>query len=188
MKKFTKPLIVIATLVGLGVIGSVMDRSSGAIALRAEGGPSVTIGSPLPLPVTATVTQPIQVTQVIGPGQLPGNNNLLLYVVPVKKRLVVEHFSSEVTAPSTATVNRYVLSVADPNNPGSVSFAHFIAPVFSAPCGTCVSGQVETIASQPIRMYVEAGKALVVNITFSAAVDAHTGGIFSASGYLVDAL
>ncbi len=103
MKNLMKPLLVIAVLVGLGVIGPVMDRRSSVVALRADGGPSVTIGSPLPLPVTATVTQPIQVEQAIGAGHLTGLSGIfVLYVVPAKKRLVVEHFSSDVgVAPTT---------------------------------------------------------------------------------------
>jgi len=47
---------------------------------------------------------------------------------------------------------------------------------------------VRTVASQPIRMYVEAGQALVVNVEFGGAADVHTFGFFSVSGYLVDAL
>ena len=85
-------------------------------------------------------------------------------------------------------MNRYLLSVApDPGNPSTINFAHFIAPAFSSPCGTCASGQVEVVASLPIRMYVEAGQALVVAIAFSGSVGPSAFAFFSVSGYLIDA-
>ena len=86
------------------------------------------------------------------------------------------------------TVNRYLLGVApDPGNPSTVNFAHFIAPAFSSPCGLCVGGQVEVIASQPIRMYVESGQALVVGVVFSGSVGPSAFAFLSVSGYLIDA-
>jgi hypothetical protein len=89
---------------------------------------------------------------------------------------------------SGTTVNRYLLGVApDPGTPSTVNFARFIAPTFSSPCGSCVSGQVEVVASQPLRMYVEAGQALVVAITFSGSVGPSAFAFLSVSGYLIDA-
>jgi len=115
-------------------------------------------------------------------------SNFVLYVVPKGKRLVVEHFSSEAGVMSGTTVNRYILAIAnDPSNPGKGSFDHFIPPSFSSPCGTCVGGQVEVVASQPICIYVEAGQALVANISFSGAVGPNAFVFLSASGYLVNA-
>jgi hypothetical protein len=43
-------------LIALGSIGTVMNRGSSPVALRADGGPTVTIGSPIPLPVTGGLT------------------------------------------------------------------------------------------------------------------------------------
>lgn len=148
--------------------------------------PTVILGSPLPLPTTASIKQPIQVN---GGGSITGLGlNFTLYVVPVGKRLIVEHFSSEAGVVSGTTVNRYLLGVApDPSNPGTVNFAHFVAPAFSSPCGTCVSGQSEVVASQALRMYVEAGQALVVGITFSGSVGPNAFAFASVSGYLIDA-
>jgi len=148
--------------------------------------PTVTLGSPIPLPTTALIKQPIQVE---GGGSVTGLGlNSTLYVVPAGKRLIVEHFSSEAGMVSGTTVNRYLLGVApDPGNPSTVNFAHFIAPTFSSPCGTCASGQVEVVASQPIRMYVEAGQALVVGVAFSGSVGPSGFAFLSVSGYLIDA-
>ena len=137
-----------------------------------------------PVPVTATVNEPVQ---AISEASLSGPTNVVIYVVPAHRRLVVEHFSSELGVASTTSVNRYSLGVAsDPSMPGGVRFSHFIAPAFSSPCGTCVAGQVEVVASQPIRMYVEAGEALVVNVTFSGPVGPDSFGFFSVSGYMID--
>ena len=148
--------------------------------------PTVIIGSPIPLPTTASIKQPIQVQ---GGGSVSGLGlNTTLYVVPAGKRLIVEHFSSEAGMASGTTVNRYLLGVApDPGNPSTVNFAHFIAPTFTSPCGSCVGGQVEVVASQPIRMYVEAGQALVVGITFSGSVGPSAFAFLGVSGYLIDA-
>ena len=148
--------------------------------------PTVILGSPIPLPTTASIRQPIQVQ---GGGSVTGLGlNSTLYVVPAGKRLIVEHFSSEAGMVSGTTVNRYLLGVAPvPGNPGTINFAHFIAPTFSSPCGSCVSGQVEVVASQPIRMYVEAGQALVVAVALSGSGGPSAFAFLSVSGYLVDA-
>ena len=135
-------------------------------------------------PKATTDTEPIQASVL---AQLSGPTNAVLYVVPTGKRLVVEHFSSEAGVSATTTVNRYVLGIApDPNVPGGTRFAHYLPPSFSSPCGTCSLGQVEVVASHSVRMYVEAGEALVVNITFSAAVGPDAFAFYSVSGYLVD--
>ena len=148
--------------------------------------PTVILGSPIPLPTTASIRQPIQVQ---GGGSVTGIGlNSTLYVVPAGKRLIVEHFSSEAGMVSGTTVNRYLLGVApDPGNPSTVNFAHFIAPAFSSPCGLCVGGQVEVVASQPIRMYVEAGQALVVAVALSGSGGPSAFAFLSVSGYLIDA-
>ena len=166
----------------------------------------VTIAGPLPLPVTGDVTvingptepvptrdvdnparQPIQAEAVAGSGTLTGPANFVLFTVPAGKRLVVEHFSSEVGIDQTASVNRYVLGIApDPNQPGNSTFGHFLAPSYHSPCGTCGAGTELFVASQPIRMYVDAGNALVVNIAFSGSVGSNGFGFFRVTGYLVD--
>ncbi|HEY7390693.1 MAG TPA: hypothetical protein VH640_19405 [Bryobacteraceae bacterium] len=186
MKILTGSLAAMAVLLGLGAMGGIWEGGpAAAVVHAADGGPSTPAASPLSLPVTATVNQPVQVTQG---GIVSGPANFVLYTVPKGKRLIVEHFSSEAGMQTGTTVNRYILGVAnDPNNPGTVSFNHFIAPSFSSPCGTCVAGQVEVVASQPIRMYVEAGQALVVAVTFSGPVGANAFVFLSASGYLVNA-
>jgi len=131
--------------------------------------------------------RPIQASAAAGSGELTGPANFVLFTVPAGKRLVVEHFSSQVGIASTASVNRYVLGIApDPGQPGNSIFAHFLAPTYHSPCGTCGEGTELFIASQPIRMYVNAGHALVVNITFSGDVGSSGFGFFAVTGYLVD--
>jgi len=159
-------------------------RSRAAAALVGASFLTLTVGAPPVLAKTAG-NEPVQVTVVAHP---TGPTNSVLYVVPAGKRLVVEHFSSEVGVAADTTVNRFVLAVApDPSTPGNNRFAHFLPPTFSSPCGTCASGQVEVVASHAVRMYVEAGEALAVNITFSAAVGPDAFAFYSVSGYLVDA-
>ena len=159
-------------------------RSRAAAALVGASFLTLTVGPPPALAKTAG-NEPVQVTVVAHP---TGPTNSVLYVVPAGKRLVVEHFSSEVGVAPDTTVNRFSLAVAaDPSTPGNVRFSHFLPPNFSAPCDTCSSGQVEIVASHAVRMYVEAGEALVVNIVFSAAVGPNAFAFYSVSGYLVDA-
>jgi hypothetical protein len=159
-------------------------RSRAAAALACAAFLTLTVASSPALAKTAA-NEPVQATVVAHP---TGPTNSVLYVVPAGKRLVVEHFSSEVGVAADTTVNRFVLGVApDPSTPGGTRFAHFLPPNFSAPCDTCSSGQVEVVASHAVRMYVEAGEALVVNIVFSAAVGPNAFAFYSVSGYLVDA-
>ena len=181
MTFFTRSVMIVAVLLGLANIGWILERSTNAVTVHAAGGgPSVTLEGPLPLPVTTTATRPIQVTQ-FGQTTAPGIN-LVLYVVPAGKRLIVEHFSSEATVTSGTIVSRYILGVAkDPQNPGTASFSHFIS-AFSPACSTCA-----IVASQPIRMYVEAGQALVSNVAFTGVIGPTASVFVSASGYLVDA-
>ncbi len=131
--------------------------------------------------------RPVQAERAAVAGELHGGDNFVLFIVPEGKRLVVEHFSSEVGIASSASVNRYVLGIAsDPSEPGMSSFSHFVAPSYHSPCGTCGEGVELFVASQPIRMYVDAGKALVVNITFSGGVGGSAFGFFAISGYLIN--
>jgi hypothetical protein len=139
-----------------------------------------------PVPVKAVAPEPLQAT---GGGLFTGparGLNFLIYTVPAGKRLVVEHFSSEVGVAATTSVNRLSLGAApNPGAPGGVRFSHYVPPSYSSPCGTCSPGQSEVITSTPIRLYVEAGEGVVVNVTFSADV-ADGFGFFSVSGYLID--
>ena len=142
--------------------------------------------TPLPIrDVDNPARQPIQVETFVNIVNV--GTNAVLFTVPSGKRLVVEHFSSELGIATGTSVNRYLLAVAnDPAQPGLTAFAHFIPPAFHAPCGTCAAGTDEWVASQPIRMYVDAGKTLVVNVTLSGFPGPSAPAFFSASGYLVD--
>src|SRR5262249_28793346 len=132
---------------------------------------------------------PLQVGVAQGLGQFTGFP-FVIFTVPPGKRLVVEHFSSGVGLATGTAVGRYSLGVADnPAQPGTESFGHFIPPASHAPCGNCVAGTELFVASQPIRMYVDAGKALVVSVSgtwFSNRPGPNAFAFFSVSGYLVD--
>jgi hypothetical protein len=180
----------LATLLLLFVVAFVLVAPH-----RAEAGKPasdvVVINDPTqPIPtrdVDTPATQPIQAQAVAPLGTLTGPANFVLFTVPAGKRLVVEYFSSQVGIASTASVDRYALVIApDPGQPGNASFAHYVAPAFHSPCGTCAGTTELFVASQPIRMYVDTGQALVVNISFSGAVGPSGFGFFGFSGYLVD--
>jgi len=111
----------------------------------------------------------------------------VVFTVPPGKRLVVEHFSSEVGVPTGTVVNAYGLAVTDPAQPGFASFEHFVPPAFHSPCANCVAGSDLWVTSQPIRLYVDAGKTLRIAVSVNGATGNSAFVFFSASGYLVDA-
>jgi hypothetical protein len=167
-----------------------MSTECSAETFGAHGPPTENVrvaNTPLPTrDVDNPARQPIQVQAGQGLGQFTGLP-LVVYTVPPGKRLVVEHFSSELGAPTGSAVDRYLLSVAnDPAQPGSGSFVHFIPPASHAPCGTCVAGSELWVASLPIRMYVDSGKALVAGVSLSTSAGPNTFVFYSVSGYLVD--
>ena len=184
MKKYTLvtlPLLFTVALVLIAPHCAEAAKPSDVIVINEPTDPVPTrdVDNPARRPVQASVAAPS--------GTLTGPANFVLFTVPEGKRLVVEHFSSEVGIASTASVNRYVLGIAsNPSEPGLSSFAHFIAPSYHSPCGTCGEGGELFVASQPIRMYVNAGQALVVNITFSGGVGPFAFGFFAISGYLIN--
>jgi len=170
------------------ISGTVAATQSEAWHVGIVGTPTVTIGGPLPVPVTPTVTQPIQVEVIRGLGELTSGFNAVVYVVPAKKRLAVEYFSATMGLPSTETAS-YALAIAPDPSISTTFFAHHIGPGTSFPCADCATNHVQTTASQPVRMYVEAGQVLVLSVRFSAGTaDSQSFGFFSVSGYLVDAL
>jgi hypothetical protein len=187
MKFSSRLVFVVALLLVAANLALLLDRRSNAtIVHAANGGPNVTIDGPLPLPVLNSVTQPVQVN---GSAQPTGfGTNIVLYTVPAGKRLVVEHFSSEAGVATTTSVGRFSLGIApNASNPGFVLFSHFLPPSFSAPCGLCSPNQVEVITNHPVRMYVEAGQTLVVNMTTNGAPGPNAFIFVSVTGYLVNA-
>jgi hypothetical protein len=167
-----------------------MSTACSAETFGAHGPPTENVriaNTPLPTrDVDNAARQPIQVQAGQGLGQFTGLP-VAVYTVPPGKRLVVEHFSSELGTATGTAVDRYFIAVADdPSQPGSGSFAHFIPPSYHAPCGPCVAGTELWVTSQPIRMYVDAGKALVAGVSLSASAGPNTFVFYSVSGYLVD--
>jgi hypothetical protein len=134
---------------------------------------------------TKLPTQPVQAEIAQGIGNFTGRG--ALYTVPTGKRLVLEYFSSEVGVATGTSIDRYALDITDNPTSGNSSFGHFIAPAYHSPCGTCAAGSELFVASQPIRMYVDAGKVLTVSVTFSNSPGPNVFGFFAISGYLVDA-
>jgi hypothetical protein len=116
------------------------------------------------------------------------NSPAVMFTVPAGKRLIVEHFSTEAFVASGTVVTRFVLGVAIPGS-GVTNSLHFIAPSYTVSCGSDCAGPNQTIsvASQPVRLYVDAGQQLTFNAAFSAPVGANTFMAASMSGYLVDA-
>jgi hypothetical protein len=186
MRKYTLAIVVLLVITAFVLVAP----------HRAEAAPKapppanvIVINDPTePVPTRdVTPRQPIQKEAVAPLGTLTGPANFVLYTVPAGKALVVEYFSSQVGIASGTSVNRYLLGIAnDPQNPGMGVFAHSLAPIYHSLCGTCAGVTELFIASQPIRMYVGAGHALVVNITFSGDVGDYGFGFFAVTGYLVD--
>src|SRR5437867_3916200 len=83
-------------------------RSRAAAALVCASFLTLTAGSSPALAKTAA-NEPVQASALAHPA---GPTNSVLYVVPAGKRLVVEHFSSEVGVAADTTVNRFSLGVA----------------------------------------------------------------------------
>ena len=185
MKLFTGSVTAMAVLLGLGAIGWIWGRGpSPAVVYAADGGPSVTVAGPLPLPVTPTANKPVQISQGLQTGT-PGVS-IALYIVPAGKRLVVKYFSSQAAVAPGIAANQFGLTVVDPKNPGIAIFAHTIPPASSSSCGFCAPNQL-IVASQPIRTYVEAGQELLATANFSGPIGANGSVFASISGYLVNA-
>jgi hypothetical protein len=112
-------MIAAAVLSVLAVIGTIMNSRQ---ATAQDGGPKVTIESPIPLPVTGSLgitgtanvlvtnpaTAPVLFLNVNDPGRIPYQSEVLgtcdanacitfFPVVPANHRLVIQHFSGEIT-------------------------------------------------------------------------------------------
>ena len=102
MNRYKNPLITAAVLSVLAVIGTIMNSRQ---ASADDGGPKVTIVSPIPLPVRVDneVSDPVRVRNVndaIQPFQVHGSCNgtvfceaFDIFKVPVGKRAVIEYFA-----------------------------------------------------------------------------------------------
>jgi hypothetical protein len=177
-----------------------MNRSSNIGALRAaDGGPSVTIGGPLPLPTTAaqngvwnvgvtgtpsvSVSNHVAVRNIDEKGRNPymqgafqtcsqGNAfcDMTFPAVPAGKRLVIERVSANIGL-----------------NPGSgINGTFLIAPgVFFSLPGRAMSTPTLVGVNEQVLTYFEAGQVPLYRVVLSSSTDS---GVVSSviSGYLVD--
>jgi hypothetical protein len=100
MEKLRNKLIVLAAVAVLAAVGTLMTSHP---AKAADGGPTVTIGGPLPLPVTVTGPSAITGTVALAPGSSVLVNNPSTNPVHVKM-LSTPFFQS--SAPVCDAVNR----------------------------------------------------------------------------------
>src|SRR5215831_11603778 len=121
MKRLIRPLTTVVFLVTLAVIGSIMNRDNRASAQMS--GPTVTIGAPLPLPVTGSVAisgnapaNPLEVRDVDNRDRqaYEQNSGVLIPVgvrsgqvhftdIPAGKRLVLDQISASLDLPVGVT-------------------------------------------------------------------------------------
>jgi hypothetical protein len=201
VQSISRRLMIGAALTVLVTLGSVMNRNSTTGALHAaDGGPTVTIGGPLPLPTTAVqngawnvgltgtptvnVGNHVAVRNIDEKGRNPymqggfvncppanGLCDTLFPPVPAGKRLVVEHVSANIGL-----------------NPGSgINGAFLLAggnAVFSLPGRSMATPQIVGVNEQ-VLAYYEAGQTPVFRLAWAGGGN---GGEASSvlSGYLVD--
>jgi len=93
---------------------------------------------------------------------------------------VVDFFSAEGIVPLGQTVSRFIVGAQDPSLPlGTLSFSHIVGPTSNGPS----AGQDVFIASQPMQLFVDPGKELIVD----AVSDSPSGdAVINLSGHLVN--
>jgi len=180
-------LTVFAALAGFTLIAAPCDS-----ALGEQMGPSVTIASPLPVPVTGRVSILGAVTVPVKNIDERGRNPYMVQVlcnsvssnscsadtpkVPVGKRLVVEHVNSSAQLRDPARVEGWEVFVY--SNSGNV--------VAELPPHLVVDDGVQTnfAANESVLLFVEAGQSMTAQIVASGIGVTGMGMLFS--GYLVD--
>lgn len=175
MSKLKKSLIIWGGVLLVGSIGMLMNSGSTTGGLHAaDGGPTVKIASPLPLPITS----------VDDPGRTPYQffANLQPCVkttcqattpaIPDGKRLVVQHVSAfgALTSPG----NTVEVVVSTPN----AVISTFAPPVF----GTSNQGFA---FDQTVQGYADSGQTVTVFISTNGSFD-QAASDFVVTGYLID--
>jgi hypothetical protein len=110
--------------------------------------------------------------------------DVTLFTVPAGKRLVIEHISGFVQLPSGAQAIYSIKTAVDASYLGGVQFSeahldHLLGPVTQA-------GSVFSV-SNSLRLYADAGTAVVFHVAVETAGGSVTYVLASLSGYLVDA-
>jgi hypothetical protein len=186
MNRYKNPLITAAVLSVLAVIGTIMNSRQ---ASADDGGPKVTIVSPIPLPVRVDneVSDPVRVRNVndaIQPFQVHGSCNgtvfceaFDIFKVPVGKRAVIEYFSG-IASIGTGQVAAVALETLIRG--GSLEF--FFVPLTSPPgIPNLIQPGNNTTWGQQVRLYSD--------VSISGLGSASSGPVifnFEVSGYLVD--
>src|SRR5215471_14695913 len=117
MTKSRKTVYAFAAVAALASISTQCSAEANEHGPRAEN--VKIVNTPLPTrDVDNPASQPVQVEAGQAIGQFTGQ--AVLFTVPAGKRLVVEHFSSEMGIATGTAVDRYLLSIADnPAQPGN---------------------------------------------------------------------
>ena len=155
-------------------VGTFMNHGRSAGAVRAaDGGPTVTIGAPLPVPVR-NIDEKARIPYQQS-GAIPCNSglcDLAFLAVPAGKRLVVEHVSANVNPNPGVGVNGVFLE-------GACGFC-----VWSLPGHSLATPELVAVNEQ-VLAYFESGTTPFVRVAWSATTNT---GAFQAviSGYLID--
>ena len=203
MQNLRNQLIAGGAVLLLAAIGTMMNRP----AVQAAGGPSVTIESPIPLPVTGTVavtgsttvsgsvhvnntvTDPVRVRnvndaiqafQATGGCNGPASCTTTIFTVPTGKRAVIEYFSgaANILGPQDGRPFTVFLRIQMGGGP---PIHHFVpmSPVFSSGTQSGITGW-----GQQVRLYADSGTA--IEGTGSDGSFDVVASEFTISGYLVD--
>jgi hypothetical protein len=205
MNRYKNHLIAVVVLSVLAIVGTIMNSHQAAAQ---DGGPTVTIGSPIPLPVTgsvtSTVTGTVPVTGTVGlaSGASVHVNNTV--IDPVRVRNVndaIQPFQATVECNGPVACSAAIFSVPAGKRavieyfsgdasvgPGATAVAelvigtvkHFVPLTSPQP----TSGSLLTTAwGQQVRLYADSG---LITGTGGGGGDGNVVFRFSISGYLVD--
>ncbi len=184
MQQFSR--IVLVGL-GLGLAAVVLSSLPSHPVAAADGGPSVTVVAPLPLPVTGTVSGSVSISGtpsvnvseegtpfattlcdgtlgVCASSSLPGS-----YMIPANNHLIIEYTSvscelDTATPGSSATVGRFGLYVTTAGVTNDHSIANSPAVVASA----YPSLQLFSQWAQPVKLYGDPGTAVTLSDALTA--------------------
>jgi hypothetical protein len=160
MRTFQPLRAATAVLVAIGTIGLLMERASN---VQAAGGPTVTIGGPIPLPVTVDNTVPVTVQNL-----------------PAVQDVNVTNASLPVTLQRTPVHDGQFFSITQPNQPPFELPLSLEVPAGVVLTDAHVTFSVPENVPNAAALSVASGSKtlvyqLVNNTTFSAGVDLQSG-------------
>jgi hypothetical protein len=176
MKTFKNRIIATAVLIGLALLGSLMN--SHPSVLQAAGGPTVTIDpSQLPLPITGAVSisgplHPVSLRISCDPVRSAPPRNFSVCItegptVPAGKRLVVEH----VTVFCRLSNLEYLvqLFISPGVDPDAQSYL-VLSPAVTERISDLPPYSVQYGYSRPVKAYFEAGQTLQLEAVTSSPI------------------